>query len=781
MNMYDRALARLARLAAGPSRRLLPGSAGERLQRYGADATIARDERGIPWITASCEEDLCFAAGFAQACDRLWQMDLLRRRAQGTLSEVFGSKTAAADVRVRRLAIHRVARAAETALSARGRLALDSFSNGVNTAIRRMARRGALPPEFLLLRYRPRPWTARDSLAIVKMLGFDLSKNLASETFRARLVREAPQYAQAFLEPKYPADIPLTIWPDGTRSGRASGPVPDGRGTGPIPATPGAQRAGEPSCVIEPWPGARLPARGEGGGSNAWVLAGSRTASGSPLLANDPHVGFSQPSLWYQAGLCLTDGPQPSEGYGVTVPGLPGLVCGANQCLAFGITNATVDTQDLCLAATGEQLPGGWAERSMIKVRRGADVPVDSAGAQGCVEIDIPGLPGERWLLFWSGYQPSAEIDGSLRAWRARSYGEFRDALRYFGVPVLNYLVACADGTIALKTAGCVPRRRPGSGLLPAGYAEVAQSWQSFLGFEELPEVVNPAQGYIVSANNKLMADDDRLYLTADWAGAYRAPRINELIRERGRVTARDCARWQMDVMNARARRLLPVLLPALGTEDPPDDLTAACLDLLRGWDGYDHPGLAAPVIFSGLLTDLTAAWAGSRLGPDLADAMPDLSLQVDHLILDAAARSAAGVQGPLGLPALSALQRTATRLARELGGNPRLWRNDRAYVIADGHLLGRSARALAPLFGHPESPVGTSRYSVRLMFPGPSGVITEGAPWRFVAETGGDGCTMWDVLRHGSSGHPLSPHYDDQTAAHEQGRLTEVKPGFLE
>ncbi len=781
MNIDVTVLGGLGRLAAWPSRRLLPSSTPERLHRYGVDATIARDERGIPWITASREEDLCFGAGFAQACDRLWQMDLLRRRAQGTMSEVFGSKTVAEDIRVRRLAVHRVVRAAEKALSARGRLALDSFSNGANAAVRRMARRGALPPEFLLMRYRPRPWTARDSLAIVKMMGFDLSKNLPNEAFRARLAREAPQYAQAFLEPKYPTDVPLTTWPGDSRSGPPSARVPDGGGTGPAMTSFRGRRAGKPSSV-ECCPDSRMPAGDEGSGSNAWVLAGSRTASGSPLLANDPHVGFSQPSLWYQAGLRLTDGPRPCAGYGVTVPGLPGLVCGANQSLAFGITNATIDTQDLCVAAPGEQLPGHWVERSVIRVRGGEDVLVDSAGAQGCVEIGIPGLPDERWLLFWSGYQPSAEIDGSLRAWQAQSYAEFRDALRHFGVPVLNYLVACTDGTIALKTAGCVPRRRPGSGLLPAGYAEVAQSWQSFLGFEELPETVNPAQGYIVSANNKLMTDDDRLHLTVDWAGAYRAPRIHALIRDCTRATADDCARWQMDVMNARARRLLPVILPALSTaEDPPDELTAACIDLLREWDGHDRPGLAAPVIFSELLTDLTADWAGSRLGGDLAGAMPDLSLQVDHLILDAKARSVLGVQSSLGSAALLALKRAAARLARDLGDDPRLWRNDRAYVIADGHLLGRNIRALTPLFGCSESPIGTSRYSVRLMFPGRSGVITEGAPWRFVAETGSDGCTMWDVLRHGSSGHPLSPHYDDQTAAHAQGRLTEVKPSFLD
>jgi penicillin amidase len=781
----SRLLGRALRLTALPSRWAVPRGTPLRLRRYGADAVIVRDARGIPWLTAGSERDLYFAAGFAQACDRLWQMDLLRRRALGRLSEIFGSATVEADVRVRRLAFARLARESEAVLSEPGRAALDGFSDGVNAAARRLARRAGLPPEFLLLRYRPEPWTPLDSIAIVKLLGFDLGKNLLNEVYRAGLARFHPECEAAFAEPKYPAHVPVTVRGKGSVAG------PDHRRPDPQPATAAVAAAeGTPpgdSVHLDALPPASRALldgllRGEDGttGSNAWVLAGSRTASGRPLLANDPHVAFSLPNLWYQLGLRLTGGDHEPEGYGVTVPGLPGLVVGANRDVAFGITNATVDTQDLCRLPPDTQLPGRWAERTQVRVRGADPVAVEAAGAPGWVEYVLPEVAGgERCGLFWSGFAPTAEIDGCLGMWRSLSYAEFRDALRHFGVPVLNFAVACQDGTIALKTAGRIPRREQGSGRAPAEYEQVARSWREFLDFDELPEVVDPPDGYIFNANNKLLPDDSPIHLTADWAGAYRAPRIEELVRDSAGVTPSDCARWQMDTVNVRARRLLPVLLVAIDREPPAEAPIAQCLELLRDWDCTDAPEAGAPLVFAALMDELTEDWVGTRLGRELTAVMPDQVLQIDHLVLEPAARAALGVPGPLEHSAVPALARAAQRLARDLGGDPSRWRNDAAHPIDDAHPLAGSVAALRPLFGLPATPTGASPFSVRLMTPNSSGTLVEGAPWRFVAEPGATGAMVWDVLRHGSSGHPLSAHYDDQAAAHTAGQLYEVSFGF--
>lgn len=754
---------RCLRAAALPSLHAQRSRGRLRLRGLIEGADIRRDDRGVPFVAAARERDLYFAVGYVQATDRLWQMDVLRRRARGRLAEIFGAVVVDEDVRARKLALERVARRSQALLSPEHRANLVAFSDGVDAAARRMRRRAGLPLEFGLLRYRPEPWTPLDSIVIVKYLGFDLGRNLANEAFRARLAQERPEHAAAFSTPKYPADGAVTI--------RTLPAAPPGerRATGadePSPAgLPTASRAWFDALL-----GGEHPL-----GSNAWAVSGAHTDSGHPLLANDPHVVLTQPSLWYQMGLRLDGQEGGATGYGVTVPGLPGLIAGANRHLAWGITNSTVDTQDLCTLAptAGSEEAERWTEESVITVRGAEPVPVRAAGGARHVELDLPGSDGAgRYGLFWSGLEPSAEIEACQRMWRARDYPELRDTLRAFGVPVLNVVVACQDGTIALRTAGNVPARAPGSsGGVPAGYADAARSWEDFLAFDDLPEVVDPSEGYIVSANHRLLPAGAPLDVGVDWLPPYRAERIEELITTEGVVTAAACARWQSDVLDGRARRVLPTLLDALDREPPDEPLTAACHRLLADWDGHDHGHLAAPLVFFRFMQALTDHWVGSRLGEELAAAMPDAALQVDHLVLDSDARTALGERETLPAVARRALTATARRIAGEQGEDPSRWRYDRVHRITDQHPIGRAVPALAPLFGAPSTPAGGSSHTVALTSSDPSGKVVDGAPWRFVAELSPHGPRLWDVLRHGASGNPASPHYDDQTPAHTEGR----------
>jgi penicillin G amidase len=724
-----------------------------------AGASITRDERGIAWVEAEHETDLYFAAGFAQASDRLWQMDIARRRAHGRLSELFGAATLDQDIQARSLGLARVARRSLPELSPQCHANLISFSAGVNAVIRRMRRRIGLPPEFLLLRYRPEPWSPLDSIAIVKQLGFDLAGNLRTEVFRMRLAREQPAWAAQFSEPRYPAGGPVMV--RGPAAGTGAGhPRPTGfRATA---VTGVALPAAMPS-----WLSGR---NGEGSsGSNAWVISGEHTASGAPLLANDPHVLFTQPSQWYQVGLRL--GGDAACGYGVTVPGIPGIIVGANRHLAWAITDATVDTQDLCLLPEGD-LPGQWRAVETIVVRGAAPVPVTVAGGERHIELSPPALRDNepRRALFWSGLLPSGEIESSQRLWRCTCYPEFREALRCFGVPVLNVLVACRNGDIGLKTVGHVPRRIPGSGRAPGSFAQVAASWEQFLTFAELPEVRNPPEGYLVAANHQLIAEGGPLDLGADWVAPYRAERIEQLVTSSAPVTAEAAACWQSDTVNGRARRVLPTILAALAEAPPAQPPAATGYALLRDWDGRDDGAQAAPLVFFQLMEALAEQWVTSRLGADLAGAMPDLTLQVDHLVLSAAARAALGDRDPLSLVLGRALVRACARIVDELGTELARWRYDAIHRIVDQHPLARAVAGAAALFGSPATPVGGSGHSVCLMTPNQRGEAVEGAPWRFVAELTPTGPRLRDVLRHGSSGHPCSPHYDDQTAAHSQG-----------
>ncbi|MDQ3786883.1 MAG: penicillin acylase family protein, partial [Actinomycetota bacterium] len=479
------------------------------------------------------------------------------------------------------------------------------------------------------------------------------------------------------------------------------------------------------------------------------AIAGEHTASGAPLLANDPHVLFTQPSLWYQTGLRHGD----AAAYGVTVPGIPGLIAGASRDLAWGITNSWADTQDLAT----DPPPPTWQEESEVEVRGADPVPVTAAGGDGWVAM------ADGTGLFWSGCTPSAEIQACQRMWRAESYGEFRDVLRSFGVPVLNVVVAGRDGTIAMKTAGRVPDRVRGSGLAPASFDAVAASWREFVPFDALPEAVNPPEGYVVSANHKLLPDDERPDLGGDWMPPYRAARIEELIRTTSAVTADDCARWQTDDLNGRARALLPLLH---GT--PATAAGQACRTLLSTWDCHDRADAAAPLVFARLMIALADEWLGR-----LATTTPDLVLQVDHLVRTRSARDALGLP-PLADTVGKLLDHVGATLTEEYGP-PESWRYDTEHRITDPHPLGAGGAALRAVFCTPPTPVGGSSQTVGMMAAVREGHVVEGAPWRMVAELHQDGPHVRDVLRHGASGHPASPHYDDQTPRHTRGDLPSV------
>ncbi len=492
----------------------LPQTEG-RIEVRGPRATIRieRDADGIPLITAQDDDDVAFGLGFAHAQDRLFQMELQRRYAAGRLAEIFGPDAVAVDKQMRVLGLYRAAEAEIPYLSPEVNRAFQAYAAGVNAFL--ASRHGALPPEFLLLRFSPEPWREADSLVWGKLIALQLDGNYRGELLRARMARTIPPADMAFLYPEYPKDAPTTLammLPIYRR-------LALGRLYDALPSAVGPHYA-----------------------SNNWVVDGKHSVSGKPLLANDPHLGFGAPGFWYLARL-KTPGREITGG---TVAGVPVVVIGHNDHIAWGFTTTTSDVEDLFVEKVdpsdpGRYLtPGGSAPfetRAEKIIVRGAP-PVDfsvRATRHGPVLSDaLPAGAADRGYVLALSATFLTPKDRSAEAlWyadRATDWPSFRAAWRSFVGPMTNIVYADDSGTIGFIAPGLVPIRGKGEGWMPAPGWTGEYDWQGFIPFDKLPSAVNPPSGHFVSANNKIVPDSYPYFLSRDWDLPNRAERIEALL-----------------------------------------------------------------------------------------------------------------------------------------------------------------------------------------------------------------------------------------------------------
>ena len=514
-----------------------------------APVEVVRDRHGVPHIYAGNVDDAQFALGFVHAQDRLWQMEMNRRIGSGRMSEALGAATLDADKFLRTLGVRRVAEATLKALSAEARSQLDAYAAGVNAFLAQ--RSGPLPPEFLLTGVTPESWHSADSVAWAKMMAWDLGGNWRSELLRLRLAKKLSTAQIGEFLPPYPGDAPLAIADYGALYRQLD--------------------ASKLASIA-------IPGVTEDGASNNWVVTGSRTASGKPLLANDPHLGLAAPAVWYFAHLSAPG----YEVMGATLPGVPGVVLGRNQRIAWGMTNTYPDVQDLYIErvdAAGQVLsPQGWqklATRSeVIKVKGQADVALTvRASRHGPLISDVfkpaaEALPqGYALALAWTTLR---EDDVSVQAGgkfaTAANWNEFLAAARDFQSPQQNIVYADTAGNIGFVAPGRIPVRKPANdlkGQAPAPGWDARYDWDGFIAFEELPQSYNPAAGSIVTANHKIVPEDYPHFLTSEWHPPYRADRIAQLLVATPRHTTQSFARIQADTVSPRVREILPLLLKA--------------------------------------------------------------------------------------------------------------------------------------------------------------------------------------------------------------------------
>jgi len=511
--------------------RPLAQTSGQISAPISAEARIARDAQGVPHIQAASWQDAIFLQGYAMAQDRLWQMDGMRRRAAGELAEVVGTAAIESDQEARRMNLRQIAQAQEKALKPEERVLMAAFARGINYFIE--THRNRLPLEFTLLRYDPRPWSVRDSmLAGIELYRF-LSNSWRGELLKKKMLASGERAKVEYLFP--------------VRTGH------------------------------EPQPG-----------SNAWALAGSHSVSGKPILANDPHLEFSIPSPWYLVhlkapGLDVT---------GAAIIGLPAVIIGHNDRIAWGVTNLQFDVQDLFSQPARANIR---VEQDAIAVKGAKIIPITSGVTKDGPLFVADGR--EQFALRWTAAETGGFSFPFLAIDQARNWSEFRATLEHFGGPGQNFVYADIDGNIGYQAAGLLPIRKSCSGDVPAEIADC--EWSGFIPFDQLPSAYNPPAGMIVSANQNPFPADYAYQVDGNFAPPYRANQIRALLGSRAKWKAEEMLKVETDVYSAFDQFVAQQVVAAFDAEKPTNPQTLEAVNLLRKWNGQMEKGQAAPMLAS--------------------------------------------------------------------------------------------------------------------------------------------------------------------------------------
>jgi penicillin amidase len=604
----------LAVIAVWLVRRAYPKTSGEiAVAGLTAPVEVRRDAWGVPHLYAQNEHDLFFAQGYTHAQDRLWQMEMNRHISSGSLSRLFGAGTVGPDRYLRTFGMRRNAERNWQLLSPETRTVLEAYAQGVNAYID--SHRGSLPIEYTILRVEPEPWTPIDSLAWVEMMAFSLGQNHSFELQRTALVQQlGEEGVRNFMPGALDTDRLIVSPEEGGYPPIGSPAVP---AVPPAGALPGAVSALFSPPLQNAWLGGPRLARG----SNAWVVHGSRTGTGRPILANDTHLGLDMPSVWYENGL---HGGR-FNAVGFSFAGLPLVIIGHNARIAWGISSMNGDAEDLYIETfndKGQYRAGDqWLEPQIVKdaipVSGGQPVPIEIKITRHGPIIndamdDLKGKPP--MALRWVAYDGNRTLEGILGINLASDWTSFRNALSLWAAPALNLVYADVDGHIGYQATGKLPLRAPGAdGMRPADGAGGKAEWLGIVPFEEMPHLFDPPSGFIVTANNKVVADSYPHIIGHDYADPFRAERIQERLAASPHISLEEMEKLQGDVHSLAAAAFRPYLAAV----KPANDLERRALDLVQKWNLEFTTDSAGAVIYYSWYRSLLPAILGDELGEE--------------------------------------------------------------------------------------------------------------------------------------------------------------------
>ena len=724
-----------------------------------ADVTVMRDDKGVPRIFAATDRDAFFTMGYLHAQDRLWQLELQRRVGSGRLSEIFGETTLSSDKFIRTMGFYDSAASIWHTLSEPAKDSLTAYTAGINQWLDEDR---TLPPEFLILGLFPERWAVEDSLVWMKMVGFNLSRNYTTERTRSRLLqRTGKKRAAKLMQSEPDRDPPVTL--ETALSHPAAAGLTTAFSISDIPLI-----------------------NGQFGGSNAWVIAGEHTQSGLPILANDPHLETQNPSVWYLAEI---QGDR-LHATGATLVGLPIVIVGRNDYVAWGMTTSGVDVQDLYMERINDkdqyEYDGAWKDMVVDEapiVVSGRNKPVRWKARRtkhGPLISDIDTRQPTPVSIRWAGLEPGdTTYDSHFRLNYSKSVYEFRNILRdYTGIGI-HFLYADREGNIASKFTGHVPIRKTGDGSLPVPGWNGDYEWTGWIPFEDMPEKLNPEIGYLISANEQVVPEIRSQLLTRDWSPPYRAQRIAELISDLidsgNSLTVSDMKIIQGDTVNIPSRELLPFLLQLVA----PDERQAKAIGYLRKWDNDTTRDSIATSIYevwvNRLATRILEDEFDSQSVANILRRYPsvfilDIMSKGDHSWCDDIR-----TRPPESCPDMMrlSLDDALDKLTELVGGNMSTW-NDMStwnwgalHKTQYNHTPFSSVPILRSIF-HREIASNGSRFTVNHGYPDYSDEYahTWGAGYRQIIDFGESSADLF-IIAPGQSGNPLSKHYDDLVEPH--------------